>query len=1166
MAIVFVASTTRANAASKRLWNACATGIPTKAIRACTTIINQPGRETTRSLSKAYTGRGYARWRKRQYKQALSDYTMAITLNPRNNTAYLNRGLIYRQQGQYAKAMADYKVVIKQGRRLVSAYYQLARVLENKGDKVNAAKAYRYAIKSPTARSADSKVKALARDRLAGLSIQPVQSVQVAQTCTKYQIVGNFSFCIPKNWRAKILRSKGSAVSQYRFEFAELATIFVDWQYPEGDPRADLGTTNYTTTTLGGQSAIRYESNMSGANGILNQLIVVLDKKDAKGRQLTILFETYGRREAVFRPIFETILKSFIVHSRSQQTRLDQGAPAQATVVSSPQSTDLIRRFGNDCQAVDLRTWQHKTRQVLASRKQAHLKWVWLCRKKTYPVFGVDFHYDPRGQTKDFFYPLYQDLLKANDRWAYSIVDRPDKVIINITRSGKNGFSIDMEELPDPGSSVMASSQPSSASPTHMPGISSPRGQKAMQATKLLFNGSMGPSWKELSFAGGNFKKFARIENQTLVIDVPTGNKTGDTGIRAAKALFKLPEKHEKLSVKLTFSLDADRSSDFVLALIPSNWDGIREWRSHHIRLRVLRAPDGKTSSIGLWLRGKEVMGIVLEQRLIENIAIIVQPDRLVLVTDGADKILLQGYLPKYISIHKDGYLISALTIAREKNMAAKLALRSIALEHPAFEAANSQNYTAAWLDKTQKVVLFDGRILDKRWKKYRLHRGSSFSKHARLSDGALLVDAPKGVGWGKAGIMSPKPLVWLDKFGQGSKVRVSFKFDPDQTTGFVVALTPISNSNGNAPNKPNFYLYWRTVENGGAKAELFRDGKLLKAFELEAKAPETVVFALSPKGVQIEAPGIPPEIFPWGSLKPSQSFHIYAFSHPDKYKQPVKMALKQILLERWAGNPIPQPKPATGVEPLPVTVLFDGSLGDLWEGAAINGADFSKHGRIDNGRMIADVPAKLSRGEAGLLSKKPVLKLDERIQSTSQKLTIKVDPKQTTGFQIMFHPGKRANMWGQSATGLVRFIRTSSGRYQLTARGGAFNPYYTWSRWVDGDWVKRNWDGTLVIEIGDGWMTAHLPGGPSVRAIGVKTYKNAKRYMTIYSHPGKQAGASKLVLEKITSQWVMPDGMNKMDRWFYIEKNDFDPETFMKDLADDLPFPNADLNWSEKK
>ena len=83
--------------------------------------------------------------------------------------------------------------------------------------------------------------------------------------------------------------------------------------------------------------------------------------------------------------------------------------------------------------------------------------------------------------------------------------------------------------------------------------------------------------------------------------------------------------------------------------------------------------------------------------------------------------------------------------------------------------------------------------------------------------------------------------------------------------------------------------------------------------------------------------------------------------------------------------------------------------------------------------------------------------------------------------------------------------------------------------------------------------MAAHLSNGPAVRSHDFSIGKNSKLYMTVYSRNHERGGPAKLALEKITSEWVAPDGMTKMDRFLYVDDEDFDAELFLNDLKSEL-------------
>ena len=76
-------------------------------ISGCSNLI-QSGKETPAKLAGAYSSRGVAYAKRREYDQAIADYDKAIDLDPKNAKAYYQRGYVYDIKGEHDRAMADY--------------------------------------------------------------------------------------------------------------------------------------------------------------------------------------------------------------------------------------------------------------------------------------------------------------------------------------------------------------------------------------------------------------------------------------------------------------------------------------------------------------------------------------------------------------------------------------------------------------------------------------------------------------------------------------------------------------------------------------------------------------------------------------------------------------------------------------------------------------------------------------------------------------------------------------------------------------------------------------------------------------------------------------------------------------------------------------------------
>lgn len=440
---------------------------------------------------------------------------------------------------------------------------------------------------------------------------------------------------------------------------------------------------------------------------------------------------------------------------------------------------------------------------------------------------------------------------------------------------------------------------------------------------------------------------------------------------------------------------------------------------------------------------------------------------------------------------------------------------------------------------------------------------GGKFNDFAKIDQGMLVADVPAGAQWGKVGVYSPGPVLWLDGFGPGAEVGVSFEFDPARTTGFVVALSPHFNLKNNNPSRPYLWVQWNLKEDGsGGKAQVLITPDFPKAaweWETSAKAPDKVTLSISPEGVLVGGFGAPEERMPWKCVMPNMGFRVYAFSQARETGQPVRMALKRIFLDRTPGAAPPANEPAPGVEPLETRTLFPDPDAEAWEPYGIRGADFAKYGRFEDGRLVAEIPADaFGWPKVGLVSKNPVISFNERILHIPYDVRIACDPARTGGVEAVFRSTKIGDM-EKSPEVMASFVRHASGpdagAYVLSLSGDN-TIYRNWSRRVDADWVDRHWDGVLNIRFGDGWVEAGLSGGPAVRGMDLRTGKDMSYHMAVTSCPATKNGASSLVLERVVGGWASPPGMTAVERWNFVDDEGFDAEAFVNDLAEGLGEP----------
>jgi Flp pilus assembly protein TadD len=100
--------------------------------------------------SRIAVARGMEAFKKQDYDLAISDFTEAISLEPRSTAGYWGRGMAYADKGDYDKAIADYTEAIRLKPDYVMAYNNLAWLLAVCSDANvrNGSKAVEYAKKA----------------------------------------------------------------------------------------------------------------------------------------------------------------------------------------------------------------------------------------------------------------------------------------------------------------------------------------------------------------------------------------------------------------------------------------------------------------------------------------------------------------------------------------------------------------------------------------------------------------------------------------------------------------------------------------------------------------------------------------------------------------------------------------------------------------------------------------------------------------------------------------------------------------------------------------------------------------------------------------------------------------------------------------------------------
>lgn len=454
------------------------------------------------------------------------------------------------------------------------------------------------------------------------------------------------------------------------------------------------------------------------------------------------------------------------------------------------------------------------------------------------------------------------------------------------------------------------------------------------------------------------------------------------------------------------------------------------------------------------------------------------------------------------------------------------------------------RSHVGPWEPGPETTVLFNG-VLDERWVPHSA-AGGSFDSHARVVGGELRVDVPAGAAWGKVGLLSPQPLVWLDRFGDGAEAEVVFRFDPTGTTGFVLALAVPGWGGvaGNEPGNPHLAVSWLLdPETGSARVEVHRVPHRQDDFwrqTLTGEVPSEVRIRLRPGEATISSPGLFGHREAWNEAAAGQSFRVYAHSHAFTAHQPVRMALREIVLHR-TFVPEQPPRPADGVAELPVTAWFEGRSDPRWQGVGVAGGVFERFARYQDGRLMVAVPAGNGWGKTGLLSQDPLVRLDEHCGRSPARIRVRMDPSRTSGAVLALSNRQVPDMWLDHVAWASVF-QQADGTVRL---GLHASPYQEWSRVVD-----VSWNGELELVVGDGFATVSIPGGPTIRGSGLPVGPGSQLYATLLSHSATENEPNQMALQWLGVDRLPPPGMTGAERWMLLDDDAFDPDEFLDELA----------------
>jgi len=145
----------------------CIGGYGADATTACERALTDE-RVRLRDLADSFVNRGQIHYAKREFDQAIADFSRAIRFDPAFALAFGNRANAWSMKKDFKSAIADYSRAIALDKDFPSAYTGRGLVLEELGDLAGARKDYMAALAAPQKYQDSGWAQRVARERIAG--------------------------------------------------------------------------------------------------------------------------------------------------------------------------------------------------------------------------------------------------------------------------------------------------------------------------------------------------------------------------------------------------------------------------------------------------------------------------------------------------------------------------------------------------------------------------------------------------------------------------------------------------------------------------------------------------------------------------------------------------------------------------------------------------------------------------------------------------------------------------------------------------------------------------------------------------------------------------------------------------------------------------------------
>ena len=194
-------------------------------------------------------------------------------------------------------------------------------------------------------------------------------------------------------------------------------------------------------------------------------------------------------------------------------------------------------------------------------------------------------------------------------------------------------------------------------------------------------------------------------------------------------------------------------------------------------------------------------------------------------------------------------------------------------------------------------------------------------------------------------------------------------------------------------------------------------------------------------------------------------------------------------------------------------TETFDQGLRDVWTSISVAGGNFSRFGRVQDGKVLVAVPAGNSWGKTGVRTLQPIFMVDDTMKSNPMKIVLDFDSDYTTGYIAAIAPESHPDVV-HAMQSWFHWYRRPNGEAGMYLRNFRTNQTVSLAQGVKAPSAAPR---QVVFSVQPGSVEVSTSSGEKFTLTQEWLKPGTPIYLHVHSHPGPESDPASFALDTVT-------------------------------------------------